>query len=174
MDRIRVMNTNLQFREPPPMRPRTDYFVIHHFGTMPTTLDPLKIDADYVNDMHMRERGWIGIGYHFVVKTDGIVERGRGESDMGAHDAGENARSIGILVVGDFQRPGSNPTARQIAALQLLLADLHEKYGLSPSPTTICGHRDNEPPETPTECPGDNLYTALPLITQVVRYMVKA
>lgn len=170
MEHIEVIKPPLQFAHPLLRRPRTDYFVVHHFGPMPAGLDPIKIDADYVNDLHMSDRGWAGIGYHYVIKTDGTVEQGRPDWAMGAHDAGENACSLGILVVGNFEV--QQPLPRQVIALQLLLADLHGQYGLVPSVKTMRGHRDDEPPETPTLCPGKYLYELLPLVQHAVQCMV--
>ena len=169
MDRVRVIDTHLQFCRPLTARPRTEYAVVHHYGPVPAGFDLARIDADHVNDMHMRDRGWCGIGYHAVIKTDGTIEEGRPEWAMGAHDEGENARSLGILVVGDFRT--GHPNARQVIALQLWYADKCEKYGWRPL-DCLYGHRDNEPASTPTECPGDNLYNLLPLIRQVAQYMV--
>ena len=99
MDRVRVIDTHLQFCRPLTARSRTEYAVVHHYGPVPAGFDLARIDADHVNDMHMRDRGWCGIGYHAVIKTDGTIEEGRPEWAMGAHDEGENARSLGLLVV---------------------------------------------------------------------------
>ncbi len=116
-----------------------------------------------VNDWH-RDRGWTGMGYHYLVRLDASIERGRPRWALGAHDEGENADSIGICVV-----YAETPSEDQLESLCGLLVDLHDIYGLVPADSTIKGHRDNEPPETPTECPGDGLYNMLPAIRARVR-----
>lgn len=45
-------------------------------------------------------RGWSDIGYHFVVRRDGTLEKGRPLEQRGAHVKGWNRKSIGIVWVG--------------------------------------------------------------------------
>lgn len=170
MDRIEIVEPNLEFMNALIRRSRTDKAIAHHFGPIPAGLDPAKINADYVNTLHIKDRGWAGIGYHFVIRLDGTVERGRPEWAIGAHDAGENANSLGILVVGDFRK--QYPRPRQVISLINLYADLCHRYNW-PALERLEGHRDNEPPETPTECPGQNLYEILPLVRRTAWEMVR-
>ena len=51
-------------------------------------------------DRWHRERGFNGIGYHYVVRLDGKLEKGRDVSLAGAHCKGWNKRSIGICYIG--------------------------------------------------------------------------
>ena len=46
------------------------------------------------------DRGFIGIGYHFVIHIDGTIEAARPLYMVGAHCLGHNANSIGISYVG--------------------------------------------------------------------------
>ena len=46
-------------------------------------------------DRWHRERGFKCIGYHYLITLDGQVERGRKDSEIGAHCKGQNANSIG-------------------------------------------------------------------------------
>ena len=41
-------------------------------------------------DKWHRQRGFRKIGYHFVIKLDGKIEKGREENEMRAHCLGEN------------------------------------------------------------------------------------
>ena len=52
-----------------------------------------------------RERGFSGIGYHYVIELDSI-EIGRSLTRYGAHTRGHNKGSIGICIIGrdDFSR----------------------------------------------------------------------
>jgi len=96
-------------------------------------------------DRWHRERGWkYGIGYHYVVRRDGTVERGRPLEQVGAHCLNHNSHSIGICYEGglDVQgRPADTRTREQRASLRRLLELLHERF-----PTAlIMGHRDLSP-----------------------------
>ena len=78
-----------------------------------------------------RQRGWKGIGYHYVIRRDGTIEPGRPESAIGAHCANHNAHSLGICYEGglDMQgKPADTRTDKQKASLHALLADLHRTY----------------------------------------------
>lgn len=92
-------------------------------------------------DRWHREKGWAGIGYHFVIPLDGSIEPGRGVDLVGAHVEGHNANSIGICLIGGVDARG-NPAEtfneRQYAALELVLSGLRAKYPKA----RIQGHRD--------------------------------
>lgn len=170
MSRVIVSETHLVFKSPLKPRQKTCRFTLHWQGPIPAGMDIAKIDAATIHRWH-QERGWAGIGYHFVLKADATLERGRPRWALGAHDEGENADSIGICVV-----YREKPTDAQIEALVALLADLADIYGQFPDlknpdtgKETVDGHRDNEPPETPTECPGATLYAMLPEIRRRAR-----
>lgn len=162
MTRTEIVETRLTFSAPLKARQPTRYFVIHHVGRIPASLRVQDIDAAMIHSWH-QARGWSGIGYHYIIRPDGTIERGRPRQMQGAHDEGENSCTIGICVVGNFG--ALPPTPLQVDSLCALLADLCDIYGLRPEDQgTIAGHRDNEPLETPTECPGDELYALLPSI----------
>lgn len=63
------------------------------------TPDGKEFHAADIDQWH-KQRGWSGIGYHFVICTDGSVENGRGLEFIGAHAQGYNASSIGICMIG--------------------------------------------------------------------------
>lgn len=93
-------------------------------------------------DVWHRERGFDGIGYHYVIRRGGEVEDGRPLSVAGAHVAGHNARTVGICLVGgidDAGEPENNFTGEQFFALRELLAELVE---VLPGEVWIKGHRD--------------------------------
>ena len=72
-----------------------------------------------------RARGFRTIGYHYLVHIDGRVERGRPESEIGAHCLGHNARSIGVCYVGglasDCKTPKDTRTPEQRRMLRELV-----------------------------------------------------
>ncbi len=89
-----------------------------------------------------RARGFRTIGYHYLVHIDGRVERGRPESEIGAHCLGHNARSIGVCYVGglasDCKTPRDTRTPEQRRMLRELVKGLQRKY----RGAKVYGHRD--------------------------------
>lgn len=87
-------------------------------------------------------RGWSDIGYHYVIYLDGSVHNGRPVEKIGAHCAGQNAKSIGICYVGglasDAKTPKDTRTEAQKRALRQLVATLRKKYPKA----TVHGHRE--------------------------------
>ena len=87
-------------------------------------------------------RGFVDIGYHYVIYLDGSVHEGRSIHQTGAHCTGHNQNSIGISYVGGVAADGKTPkdtrTKEQKTALATLLADLCKLYKLPV--TRIFGH----------------------------------
>jgi len=107
-----------------------------------------KVTAKDIDRWH-RERGFRCIGYHYVIGIDGEVERGRAESEIGAHCRGHNARSIGVCYVGGLSGDGKvaldTRTDAQRVALTELLMELRERY----PGARVYGHRDFAAKECP-------------------------
>lgn len=104
----------------------TEFIVIHASATPPTQ----DIGAAELDRRH-RAQGWLGIGFHWVIRRDGKVEPGRREASVGAHDPALNATSIGVCMVGGVAKDGTsedNFTEAQHASLQLLLDEIDERY----------------------------------------------
>ena len=55
--------------------------------------------AAEIHKWHL-DRGWDGIGYHYVITVEGELENGRPEYWMGSHAKGNNKDSIGICMIG--------------------------------------------------------------------------
>ena len=55
--------------------------------------------AKDIHQWHL-DRGWDGIGYHWVITVDGKLEAGRPEYWMGSHASGHNSNSIGVCLIG--------------------------------------------------------------------------
>ena len=90
-------------------------------------------------DRWHKQRGWKGIGYHYVICLDGSVEIGRKEEEIGAHCTNYNRNSIGICYIGGLDKDGKpkdTRTTQQKAAMYKLLCDLKKKYPKA----TIHGH----------------------------------
>jgi len=86
--------------------------------------------------------GWSDIGYHFVIRRDGTIEKGRLISKRGAHAKGHNKNSIGICLIGGKKgrRAEFNFTRSQIGAIGALISSLIEHYKLSLS--DVHGHNE--------------------------------
>lgn len=149
---MKVKKYNLHFTELL-KRDRTDLIVIHHTGN-PVDDD---LSAEQIHVSHQAQ-GWAGIGYHYVIRKDGTIERGRPESCIGAHALGHNGNSIGIHVCGNFDI--GEPAEAQLNALPVLIADICKRYGLIAAKNVVVGHRDLDN----TACPGSNLYKQLDTI----------
>ena len=92
-----------------------------------------------------KNRGWIGIGYHFYVRKDGSVYRGRPENWIGAHAVGHNT-GIGICAEGNFMNDTMGDAQKK--SIIEVIAYLLDKYGALP----IRRHKDVDA----TACPGTN------------------
>ena len=64
------------------------------------------IGANEIHKWHTQV-GYDGIGYHYVIRKDGTIERGRPIQKTGAHAKvnGHNIRSIGLCLVGGYAAP---------------------------------------------------------------------
>jgi len=99
--------------------------------------------AKDINGWH-REKGWNGIGYHYVVRRDGSIELGRPLEEIGAHCVGHNSHSIGICYEGGLNELGEEADTRtpeQKVALRKLLEELHQQFPKA----MIVGHHDLNP-----------------------------
>lgn len=130
VDKHLVFGTNYTLRDGAPRG-----IVLHHAAANGS--------VESVHSYHRNENGWAGIGYHFYVRKDGTVYRGRPETWMGAHTVGHNEK-IGICAEGHFDK--ETMSAAQQRALSALLADLFDRYGQM----TVYAHRDLDT----TACPG--------------------
>ena len=92
---------------------------------------------DEIDRWH-KGNGWSGIGYHYVVRHNGTVEKGRANDATGAHILGMNSESIGICFSGhgDF----FEWTPEQYKAGMVLIKSLMAQY-LIPADHVI-GHRE--------------------------------
>ncbi|WP_026379377.1 N-acetylmuramoyl-L-alanine amidase [Afifella pfennigii] len=93
-------------------------------------------------DAWHRARGWSGIGYHRVVHLDGKVEDGRPIAKIGAHVAGHNTGTIGLVYVGGVETDGKTATdTRTPAQREALVSELQRLVALFKI-RKISGHRD--------------------------------
>ena len=99
--------------------------------------------AEDIHRWH-KERGWSGIGYHYVIRVDGVLDSGRPHYWTGSHAKGHNTNSIGICLIGtdDFNE-------QQWAILEMLVSKLLHEYPLA----DVIGHNE----VSDKQCPGFNV-----------------
>ena len=98
------------------------------------------VSAATIDDWH-KQRGWSGIGYHYVVSLDGTIEYGRDINKTGAHVKGQNKGSIGLCYVGGVDsdmNPKDTRTEQQKESLLLLIKTLKKMH----PGAEVYGHRD--------------------------------
>lgn len=123
--------------------------IVIHCTDSPDSMD---IGFREINEWHQK-RGFldkhtnISCGYHYIIRRDGKVETGRPESSSGAHVAGHNSNSIGVVWVG---RTHLSPA--QDKALLATVRDLLARYKLDAS--AVVGHKELDPNKT---CPNINM-----------------
>lgn len=123
--------------------------VIHH-SSLYETDDETTIRE--IQNLHLDERGWADIAYHFGVGLTGTVYEGRKMSARGTHTELHNTGSLGICLFGNFEE--ISPTQIQLDTTQALVNWLTVRLSL----THLAGHREFN---DITVCPGANLYPVL-------------
>lgn len=163
------------YRGTPDEAPKLSMAVVHHSAG--ATDQPTATILRSIQAYHMDGRGWSDIGYNFAVDPSGAVwEARQGGIDraiIGAHATGFNARSTGVVILGDYDARA--PTAASLIAVQQIIswkfalhhavpsgkhvyrAGTDSKFG--PAGTSVAldrviGHRD----VGITSCPGGNVY----------------
>ena len=136
---MNIIEKTYKWAKPLSKRATTDLLILHHAAAASCT-------AEDVHRWHVGN-GWAGIGYHYLVRKDGTIYRGRPEDTVGAHAYGANSHSIGVCFEGNYQVEQTMP-ASQLAAGQALVADIKRRWGI----TKVIGHKDVA--GSTTDCPG--------------------
>ena len=132
-------------------RKQTTHIIIHCSATPPS----MDIGAREIDKWH-RQRGFLKIGYHFVIRRSGEIEFGRKVDEPGAHCKYQNGTSVGICLVGgvkeDKKTPEENFTEDQWWALKKVISDLRRRYPHA----QIAGHNEFDKGKA---CPSFNVQT---------------
>jgi hypothetical protein len=165
----------------PPAYTEVTHLIIHHTLTGNVADDwPALVRSLWA--VHTHTRDWGDIGYNYLVDPLGVIYEGRGGGDdvVGAHFSCQNANTMGVALLGDYE--SVSPTPEAVDALVQLLAWKARRGGIDPlgaaeHPGTqlllddISGHRDGNASLTTcstTTCPGDQLYGLLPAIRTAI------
>ena len=75
--------------------------VVCHWTETPTNKN---IGSEEINNLHV-DQGLNGIGYHYMIRRDGSIQRGRPVNIEGEHAINHNQRSIAVCFVGGINVP---------------------------------------------------------------------
>lgn len=126
--------------------------VVVHWTETPTNKN---IGSEELNKIHL-ESGLKGIGYHYVIRRDGSLQRGRPVNIQGEHALVNNhdERSIGVVFVGGINVPSGTPNLENFVSVQSLTRSQFNTfdhfcrgfYSRFPG-GQILGHNDIDPVE---------------------------
>jgi N-acetylmuramoyl-L-alanine amidase len=104
------------------------------------TVEGQDFNIDNIDRWH-KARGWSSVGYHYVIRLDGTLEKGRKLKDIGAHAKYHNRESIGICYIGGLdeqKQPKDTRTPEQDITLVNLLTYLRGRF----PDAKIIGHNE--------------------------------
>lgn len=134
-DFMNIINSNLKFKS-------------LTYGNVPKAIVLHNADASKctIQDIHQwhLNNGWSGCGYHYFVRKDGSIYKGRPDGAIGSHCKGNNTNTLGICFEGKYMAE-TMPTEQYNAGINLIRY-LFSQYGVMP----IYGHKEL----FATECPG--------------------
>lgn len=138
---------------------KIDKIILHHAGGLGTNNLASTQNLTVKNiDLAHRDRwpdfksslGYF-VGYTFVIEKDGTLTQTRAIGEETAHTIGQNTSSVGIMIMGNFEKGVNIPTIEQKMRLKSLLNNLltnqplnvHVVPGtiLDMSPSRIYPHR---------------------------------
>lgn len=115
---------------------------ILHCAAVPTGWANGKTPEQVVSiiDGWHRERGFAGIGYHYVVMPSGLVQPGRPVDQPGAHTVGRNGDTIGVLLLESRRVDAIRDFAAYFTEAQrLAVMGIMRRHGLD----RVSGHNDH-------------------------------
>ncbi|WP_238917273.1 N-acetylmuramoyl-L-alanine amidase [Clostridium sp. YIM B02555] len=136
---MNIIDVGLSFGEMN-MNNHPSMLIVHHLEA-----EGINWTVEQIHNMHKNENGWAGIGYHYYIRLDGSVYKGRPDEAIGAHCQGCNTNTLGVSFEGDYGNRIQMPDA-QFAAWCELKEYLCNMYGNMP----VFGHRE----KGSSECPG--------------------
>lgn len=134
---INIIEEKYGFSSALSKRVKTEYIVLHHSVGCGT---PQSIHTSHL------KAGYAGIGYHFYIRKNGKIYRGRPIDVIGAHCLNYNGKSVGVCFEGNFEK--EEMTEKQKTSGKELLNYLKKLY---PN-VYVKRHKDLNA----TLCPGKN------------------
>lgn len=117
-------------------RKLTNFIVVHCAATGPHQ----DVGVTEIRQWHLA-RGFSDIGYHYVIRRNGVRELGRPTWAVGAQVEGYNYESVGVCLVGgvdEHGQPANNFTPEQMTTLEATIRGLLVEY----PGCVIMGHHD--------------------------------
>lgn len=134
---MNIIETKLHWAYALSVRKSTDLIILHHAAGTGS--------VEAIHQAHLG-KGWAGIAYHYYVRKDGSVYRGRPEWAVGGHTSGHNWHTLGICFEGNFETEQMGEA--QLNAGRELIADILARWGgLAVVPHSYYSQ---------TACPGKN------------------
>ena len=133
-------------------------FTLHHTaGHYPKNYSDAVAEIQFIQDYHQNAKGWIDIGYHFLISPQGDIFEGRPIGVVGAHVLNRNTGNVGISIMGNYHPPVSTAiTPETVSSFVTLGKYMKGTYAVSVS--SFHAHREIGQ----TDCPGDGLYARMP------------
>lgn len=134
---------------------KVNKIIVHCTATSSNTNN---VDGEMVDGWHRDRWGESsGIGYHYLVKRDGTLEKGRWVDFIGSHSKGNNTGTIGVAYAGGVKSVNgkrlipdfNNLTRLQEKTLLTTISTLSEMYAVDVK--QVLGH--NELPNVNKDCP---------------------
>ena len=109
-------------------RKETKYIIIHCSNSTPSE----DLNVCELNKLH-RQKGFLNIRYHLIIKRDGIIEAGRDIDEVGSHTEDFDDQSVSICLIGGVEtdkdnEPRLNYTARQWETLKSIVKSMCTLY----------------------------------------------
>lgn len=139
---------------------------VHHSATRTSELGSgsereVAEELRHTQRVHMQDRGFGDIGYHFLIDPKGRIYEGRSLAYQGAHSYGQNnVDNLGICLLGNFEV--ERPTPQALAVLERLVEALRERHRIRLD--HVFGHDHFRT----TQCPGRYLTAWLDRYTRTV------
>lgn len=134
-----IIDNKLSFKNNYSIMSNVEGIVLHHSGVS------VLQTVETIHNYHI-SRGYCGIGYHYYIRKDGNIYKGRPENYQGAHCIGANSNTIGICAEGNFEE--EQMTEKQKQAIKELILNIKSRYNIK----FIKGHKEIYH----TNCPGKN------------------
>ena len=116
---------------------KVDTIVIHHSATRGQSVFNIA-------EFHEQQKGWPGIGYHFVVEPNATIIWCNSIESKTNHAKDHNTHTVGVCLIGNYDiDPVPKAVKRSCTALVVYL---RERYGIE----HVVFHRDIRV----TDCPG--------------------
>ena len=138
---MNIINRNLNFGDMNYSN-KPNAFIVHHLEA-----EGDNWTVETIHNMHKNENGWAGIGYHYYIRLDGSIYKGRPDNAIGAHCQGCNTNTLGISFEGNYESRKNMPIEQYNAWCELKTY-LCNKYGN----IQVYGHKE----KGSSECPGKN------------------